>query len=107
MLRLFRPQVISLIRLRDRAVDDWRAGHPGIDVFEDRELEISSMAPISVWFLMIIITVAFFMGMLFISWDADYLVDSMMELIQGLKIDWAFAGAVAFYFLTHVTRGGK
>ncbi len=48
MLRLFRPQIISLVRMRDRAVADWQAAHPALDVFEDRELEITSITPISV-----------------------------------------------------------
>lgn len=48
MLRLFRPQIESLILARDAAVAAWSAGHPGTDVFEDRALEIASHAAISV-----------------------------------------------------------
>ncbi len=48
MLRLFRPQIIELIGERDRAVDTWKKDHPGKDVFEDRGLEITSEALISV-----------------------------------------------------------
>lgn len=48
MLRLFRPQIESLILARDAAVADWARTHPGEDVFEDRELEITSHAAISV-----------------------------------------------------------
>jgi hypothetical protein len=48
MLRLFRPQIEALILARDAALADWARGHPGQDVFEDRELEITSQAAISV-----------------------------------------------------------
>jgi hypothetical protein len=48
MLRLFRPQILELIDARDRAVAEWRAGHPGIDVFEDRDLGITSRCEISI-----------------------------------------------------------
>lgn len=48
MLRLFRPQIIDLIRKRDVAVENWRNDHPGVDVFEDRGLDIPSETAISV-----------------------------------------------------------
>jgi len=48
MLCLFRPQIIALIAERDRGVDAWRAKHPDKDVFEDRDLELTSELPISV-----------------------------------------------------------
>ncbi len=48
MLRLFRPQIIVLIAERDRSIDAWRAKHPDKDVFEDRDLELTSEIPISV-----------------------------------------------------------
>ena len=48
MLRLFRPQVEALILARDAALADWMRSHPGEDVFEDRELEITSHVAISV-----------------------------------------------------------
>jgi hypothetical protein len=44
MLRLFRPQIEALILARDAALADWARTHPGKDVFEDRELEITSQA---------------------------------------------------------------
>lgn len=47
MLVLFRPQIERLLHERDAAVDRWRATHPGIDVFEDRRLEITSSMDIS------------------------------------------------------------
>jgi len=48
MLRLFRPQIAALLRRRDAAVADWRRRHPERDAFEDRALEIASVADISV-----------------------------------------------------------
>jgi hypothetical protein len=48
MLELFRPQVEDLIRTRDKTVSVWAAAHPDRDVFEDRELGITSSRRISV-----------------------------------------------------------
>ena len=48
MLRLFRPQIVALVRARDAAVAEWTRAHPGQDVFEDRALEITSQAAVSV-----------------------------------------------------------
>jgi hypothetical protein len=48
MLELFRPQVEDLIRARDKTVAEWTAAHPERDVFEDRELGITSSRRISV-----------------------------------------------------------
>lgn len=48
MLRLFRPQIEALVLARDVAVADWARAHPATDVFEDRELEITSQLAISV-----------------------------------------------------------
>ena len=48
MLRLFRPQIVELIRARDAAVDAWRRKHPDRDVYEDRELELTAQLSISV-----------------------------------------------------------
>ena len=48
MLRLFRPQIAELLKLRDAAVAKWKKEHPGEDVFEDREFMLPSMTEISV-----------------------------------------------------------
>ncbi len=48
MLRLFRPQIEALILARDEVVAAWARSHPAVDVFEDRELEITSQLAISV-----------------------------------------------------------
>ncbi len=48
MLTLFKPQIAHLLRERDRTVAAWQASHPDRDVFEDRELDVTSIMPISV-----------------------------------------------------------
>jgi len=48
MLRLYRPQIRELVAARDRAVAAWAARHPERDVYEDRDLEVTSFADISV-----------------------------------------------------------
>lgn len=48
MLRLFRPQIRELVDARDRAVARWAERHPERDVYEDRELEVTSFADVSV-----------------------------------------------------------
>jgi hypothetical protein len=48
MIQLFHPQIEILLTRRDAAIADWRARHPGADVFEDRSLEVTSMLDISV-----------------------------------------------------------
>jgi len=48
MIRLFRPQIVRLLKERDRLVDIWQKGHPDEIVYEDRNLEVVSSIPISV-----------------------------------------------------------
>ena len=48
MVKLFRPQIEVLLRQRDEKIGEWAAAHPGADVYEDRELEVTSKSPISV-----------------------------------------------------------
>ena len=48
MLRLFRPQIESLIDARDAVVAAWRAAYPDRDVFEDRALEVTSVLNIDI-----------------------------------------------------------
>lgn len=48
MVRLFKPQITALVHARDRAVADWQARHPKRNVFEDRDLEVTSYVDISV-----------------------------------------------------------
>ncbi|MBE7637866.1 hypothetical protein GUA87_13500 [Sneathiella sp. P13V-1] len=48
MFILFKPLIIQLLKERDEAIEKWQMAHPDRDVFEDRELEITSEAAISV-----------------------------------------------------------
>ncbi len=48
MLRLFRPHIVALLRHRDAVIDAWQRAAPGMDVLEDRQLEITGLLPISV-----------------------------------------------------------
>jgi hypothetical protein len=48
MLGLFKPQIVELVRARDRAVAAWAELHRERDVYEDRELEIASYMEIDV-----------------------------------------------------------
>lgn len=47
MVRLFKPQIADLLRARDRKVASWLEGRPEADVFEDRDLEVTSYLDIS------------------------------------------------------------
>ena len=46
IVRLFRPQIVELIRVRDETIAHWRVSHPDRDVFEDRELQVTSEIPV-------------------------------------------------------------
>ncbi len=48
MVRLFKPQILELLEVRDRTVEDWQRAHGDRDVFEDRELEITSYMEIDI-----------------------------------------------------------
>ncbi|WP_373086169.1 hypothetical protein [Sneathiella sp.] len=48
MLILFRPQIEQLIVGRDARILEWQTAHPDEDVFEERELEITSILDIKV-----------------------------------------------------------
>lgn len=45
-LRLFKPQILALLQLRDKVIEAWELKHPDRDVYEDRELEITSIVSI-------------------------------------------------------------
>jgi hypothetical protein len=45
---LFYPQICRLIRERDTKIEAWLRKHPDDDVFEDRDLEVTSIADIDV-----------------------------------------------------------
>jgi hypothetical protein len=48
MVRLYRPQIEELVRKRDVTVAEWQAAHPDRDVYEDRELEVTSFVDVSI-----------------------------------------------------------
>jgi hypothetical protein len=48
MIVLFRPQIEALLRERDRTIEKWRAKAPDKDVYEDRDLESTSITTIDV-----------------------------------------------------------
>lgn len=48
MFPLFRPQMIALLHARDENIAAWIAQHPGVDVYEDRDLDIVSYIPVSI-----------------------------------------------------------
>jgi hypothetical protein len=48
MVRLFWPQIIMLLKARDQSIAAWERERPDQDVFEDRDLEVTSQAEIDV-----------------------------------------------------------
>ena len=48
MIRLFRPQIVTLLHERDAQLAAWIAEHPDTEAFEDRDLEVLSQANIDV-----------------------------------------------------------
>jgi hypothetical protein len=48
LVGLFKPQIAELVRTRDQTVEAWAQHRPGSDVFEDRDLEITSYMDICV-----------------------------------------------------------
>lgn len=48
MVRLYRPQLEGLLRLRDAVLSDWASSHPAEDVLQDRRLQITSEIPVDI-----------------------------------------------------------
>ena len=48
MFRLFRPQIEQLLIERDRTIAHWASMRPESDVFEDRDLEVTSQIDINI-----------------------------------------------------------
>lgn len=48
MVQLFDPQIRALVAARDVAVAAWRDGHPGANVFEDRDFEVAAALDIDI-----------------------------------------------------------
>jgi hypothetical protein len=48
LFKVFRPQIEKLLIERDKTVKQWAAMKPGIDVYEDRDLEVTSVMDIDI-----------------------------------------------------------
>jgi len=48
MIVLFKPQIAELLRARDAKVAAWQQRYPDTDVYEDRDLEVTSFLDISI-----------------------------------------------------------
>ncbi len=48
MLRLFRPQIEELLIARDKKIEQFKKENPKTDVFEDEDLEVTSIIPIDI-----------------------------------------------------------
>ncbi len=48
LVQLFKPQIVALTKRRDQVIEDWANQHPDRDVYEDRELEITSIIDVNV-----------------------------------------------------------
>lgn len=48
MIQLFRPQIIALLVARDAMIAEWMERHPDRNVFEDRDLEVTSYTNVSI-----------------------------------------------------------
>jgi len=48
MMQLFKPQIEYLLLERDAAINQWQANKPQVDVYEDRDLEVTSQLLVDV-----------------------------------------------------------
>ena len=48
MVALFHPEIVGLVQERDAAIAAHRDSHPDIDIFEDRDFEVTSILKIDV-----------------------------------------------------------
>ena len=48
MIKLFRPQIEVLLRQRDETIGQWQLTNINQDVYEDRDLEVTSQTPVDV-----------------------------------------------------------
>ena len=62
---------------------------------------------IIVWALTGMIALALVVGIVWIQFGQDEKVVQLIALIDYLKIAWAWGAGVTFYFLAHLTIGGK
>lgn len=69
--------------------------------------ETSVSRRILLWSLVIAINTCLTIGIVWIAVDELDKVNSLIAFIGSLKLDWAFTGAVSFYYLTHIINGKK
>lgn len=69
--------------------------------------ETSISRRILLWALVIAINTCLTIGIVWISLDELDKVNNLIVFVQALKLDWAFSGAVGFYYLTHIITGKK
>lgn len=62
---------------------------------------------IIVWALTGMIGFALIIGTIWIGLGATERVEQLIALVEALKIAWAWGAGVTFYFLAHLTIGGK
>ena len=62
---------------------------------------------IIVWALTGMIALALVVGIVWIQFGQDEKVAQLIALVEALKIAWAWGAGVTFYFLAHLTIGGK
>ncbi len=48
LIQLFKPQIVALLRERDVTIERWTQSHPDVDVYEDRDLELTSIVDINI-----------------------------------------------------------
>ena len=48
LMRMFRPQIVELLHARDAEIQRRRTHRAGVDVFEDRDLEVASEMRVSI-----------------------------------------------------------
>ena len=62
---------------------------------------------IIVWALTGMIGLSLAVGIIWIQFGQDEKVAQLIALVEALKIAWAWGAGVTFYFLAHLTIGGK
>ena len=62
---------------------------------------------IIVWALTGMIGLSLAVGIVWIQFGQDEKVAQLIALVEALKIAWAWGAGVTFYFLAHLTIGGK
>lgn len=69
--------------------------------------ETSISRRILLWALVIAINTCLTIGIIWIGLGETGKVHDLIAFVDALKLDWAFSGAVGFYYLTHIITGRK